>query len=118
MGRKVKLSRENMRKLAEDAVLITVGIQQDGATYALSPTTEQRIREAYPKLHRLPAVFLGYHKDSDFDWLHPPRWKEMALLLTGLSEDQIAQLGGVRLYSPEREEVLWEWKPAVATAGG
>jgi hypothetical protein len=118
MPRKVKLSRENLNKLEQDALLITVGIQQDGATYGLEAPSKRRIREAYPQLDLLRAVFLGHYKDSDFDRLHPPRWKEMALLLTGLSEDQIAQMGGVRLYSPEREEVLWEWKPAAVTSRG
>ena len=62
MGRKVKLLRENMVKLAEDALLITVGIQNDGATYQLSPTTRRRVEENFPGLQLLRSVFLGHRK--------------------------------------------------------
>ena len=45
---------------------------------------------------------------------HGPLWPLAATLLTGLTMDQIGQLGGLRLEDPWKKTVLWEWHPDVA----
>jgi hypothetical protein len=95
----------------DDPLVIIVGIQHDGAAYQLLPPSQRRIEEAYPKLELLRSVFLGHDKEADFERLQPPRWEQMATLLTGLNAKQLMRLGGVRIYSPERDQVLWEWLP-------
>ena len=35
--------------------------------------------------------------------------------LTGLTAKQLMRLGGVRIYAPEEERIVWEWLPAAAT---
>jgi hypothetical protein len=112
------MMKDPMRPTADDPLVISVGIQHDGAAYELHPRSQRRIEEKFPGLKLLPVVFLGHRRASEFDTLQPPRWKQMALLLTGLTEEQIAEMGGVVLYSPEREQVLWEWEPAPATRQG
>jgi hypothetical protein len=104
-----------MKQLAQDCLLVTVGIQHDGAAYELDSFTRQRLRQQFPNQTRLPDVFLGHHHASDFPRLHAPHWETVVRLLTGFSDEQIAELGGARLYSPEEDKVLWEWKPQLLT---
>jgi hypothetical protein len=38
----------------------------------------------------------------------------MAKMLTGLTAAQIAALGGICIYNPDTEKVVWRWHPARA----
>jgi hypothetical protein len=102
---------DRMKKLAEDALLIVVGLQHDGGVYQLDPLSERRIEEAFPGANVLPVVVLGYRTEADFERTHRPHWEQVAKVLTGLTPEQIARLGGVRVYDPERNRVVWEWRP-------
>jgi hypothetical protein len=109
--------KDPMRPTKDDPLVIIVGIQHDGAAYDLHPRSEKRIAERFPDANSLSAVFLGHRRKAEFPDKHRPNWLRVAVLLTGLTEEQLAQLGGVVIYSPEREEVLWEWVPAATHRG-
>jgi len=104
-----------LRPTKDDPLLIVVGIQNDGAAYQLHPGSRARLLEAFPGLEPLRSVFLGHRKPEDFPRWHAPRWEQMAELLTGLTAKQLMRLGGVRIYAPEEERIVWEWLPAAAT---
>jgi hypothetical protein len=106
---------EHRRKLAQDAVLIVFGIQNDGTVYAIDLYSEDRIKECYPDAKPLRSLFLGHYKETEFETLNRPRWEQMVFMLTGLSAEQIAALGGVRLLDQEDHRVVWEWKPKVVS---
>lgn len=40
---------------------------------------------------------------SDFEKLHGPLWKQIVSMLTGLSWEQIAGLGGIKIYDPVKK---------------
>jgi hypothetical protein len=93
-------------------LLIYVGRQHDGAVYELGPRTEWRLEKAFPQTTRLPSVFLGYEKTEDFERLHGRLWEQVAVMLTGLSLEQINNLGGFRICDSEEKK---EWDPGVLT---
>jgi hypothetical protein len=96
-------------RLAAKGLLILLGIQHDGGVYGLDFRSRERIKEAFPDVEPLPMVMLGHRRDTEFDRLHPRRWEVMVPLLTGLTKDQIARLGGVRIYDTDNERLVWEW---------
>jgi hypothetical protein len=48
----------------------------------------------------VPGVFVGYDTRAEFEELHGPMWKQIAMMLTGLTWEQIESMGGVRIYDP------------------
>lgn len=83
-----------------DPIVITIGRQRDGTTYRLHPSSKARVQAQYPTVHPAPSVFVGYDTQSDFQRIHGPMWKQVAMLLTGLGAQQMRELGGVRLEDP------------------
>lgn len=97
-------------------LVIAVGWQHDGGVYMLQPWDEARIREAFPDAVINPGMLVGYDKSEDFERFHRPYWQQIALMLTGLTPEQIAHFGGVRLWDAAAHKVLWEWHPGQVTA--
>ena len=112
------MSRATTKKLVNPLV-VHVGRHANYTIYVLEGATEDRLKEAFPRLRRIPRVILGYASPEDFVPLHSPHWPYISTMLTGLTPEQIGQLGGVRLYDPswKQEEVIWEWRPHVTHAG-
>ncbi len=94
---------------------IAVGWQGNGGVYMLQPWDKQRVQETYPEAVIIPAMMVGYDRTEDFTRFHRPHWQQITLMLTGLTPEQIARLGGVRLWDPEAKKVLWEWHPDAVT---
>jgi hypothetical protein len=86
-----------------------VGCQRSGCTYGLHPHSADLVRKKYPRTRLVPSVFIGNDREKDFAWeQQEPSWDHVAQILTGLSKDELEQLGGYRVYDPVREEVLRE----------
>lgn len=101
--------QETLNRLRRTGLLIRLGIQHDGGVYRLDTLSLKRIKAAFPDVEPLPMIMLGHRRATEFDRLHPRRWEEMARLLTGLTPDQIARLGGVRIFDTDNDRVAWEW---------
>jgi hypothetical protein len=95
---------------------IAVGWQGNGGTYQLQPWDRRRIREAFPEAVMIPSIFIQYDEKEGYERFHRPYWQQFALMLTGLTAEQIARFGGIRLWDAETEKVLWEWYPDSVTA--
>ena len=81
-------------------VVINIGRQSDGCTYQLNPRSRVEIQRRFPGAHPAPSVFVGYETQSDFEPIHGPMWKQVAIMLTGLSWEKIEEMGGASLYDP------------------
>ena len=103
------------RKPRTGPLEIAVGWQQDGGVYELQPWDEDRIREAFPDAVIIPGMLVGYDETEDFERFHRRYWQQIALMLTGLTPEQIARLGGIRIWDPTAKKVLWEWHPEQVT---
>jgi len=82
------------------AIVINVGKQSDGCVYELHPLSRRDIRQKYPSVRAAPSVFIGYGTKSEFEELHRSMWKQVAMMLTGLTPRQIESLGGAQIYDP------------------
>jgi hypothetical protein len=80
--------------MVSQGVEIDVGRQRDGWTFWLSPRAKQLLRGKVPEPVLDTSVFVGYDTKNDFEFFHGPVFEHVALLLTRLSRDQLAQLGG------------------------
>lgn len=105
------------RRRTPEKLRILVGRDAAGAVYELDPLSESRVQEAFPEAQGLPQVILGYRHEGEFQTLHGPHWPVVGTLLTGLTLEQIRQLGGMRLYSPREKAVVWDWPTATAKTG-
>ena len=88
--------------LTAQAILIHVGCQGDGYAYELHPRSRRLLEEHFPQVARVPSLFVG----AD-DTARPRQddriLRHVAILLTGLTPEQAAELGGVVFYAPVAE---------------
>jgi hypothetical protein len=104
------------RKLHTGPLEIAVGWQGNGGAYQLQPWDQRRVREAFPEAIMIPAIFIHFDESVGYEPFHRPYWPEFARMLTGLTPEQLAHFGGVRLWDSSRHKVLWEWHPEPVTA--
>lgn len=72
-----------------------------GFTYALSPTSRERIIVAFPHTKLYPSLFLSTGTQQDIVRQHGDNWwDQVCKLLTGLTEEQVHSLGGYRIFQP------------------
>src|SRR5262249_55801418 len=102
---------DTVRELASKCILVRAGIQHDGGVYGLDLRSQERILNAFPGAQPLRSIKLGHYRESDFERLGRPRWKQTVLMLTGLTREQIAQLGGVTIYDTDNKRILFQWPP-------
>jgi hypothetical protein len=95
-------------------VVIEVGPQTDGCTYGLHPYSQILIDKKYPQARQVRAVFVGVARGKVLGGEQQQSiWDHVAHILTGLSEDQLNDLGGYRIYDPV-EKAVWREAPALA----
>lgn len=85
---------------------ILVSRRSDGCTYSLSPTSRKLIRRAAPDAYLAPIVFIASQTPNDFETTQGPIWGQVANILTGLSEEQLAHLGGYSVIDPVARQVF------------
>jgi hypothetical protein len=104
------------RRQTEGPLIMRVHLEANGSTYSLDVLSRLWVEEQFPKARGLPLVFFGWNKEEEFESLHGPLWPLAATLLTGITMEQIGQLGGIRLEEPLKTKVIWEWRPDDPTA--
>ncbi len=93
-------------------VEIDVGRQRNGLTFQLSPHAKEILRGKVPEPVLNTSVFVSYDTKSDFEFFHGPVWEHVALLLTRLSPDQLAQLGGFVFVDRSRDDEILFSQPS------
>lgn len=87
-------------------IKIHVNSQGDGYVFGLHPLSEIWIAENYPTKARVPVVFIGSDQRQDDPPLHPSIIEQVLKLLTGLSLDELNQIGGFSLYNPKTQQEM------------
>lgn len=85
---------------------ISVGRQAHGCAYQLHPRSRLVVEREYPTTRVVPSVFVGYETQADFEATHGPLWKQIAMILTGLTWSQLKKLGGIAIYDPAAGKVV------------
>jgi len=87
---------------------IMVGEQSDGCAYGLNPTSEKLVRRRFPHATLAPSLFISSGSRNGSRAAQDPIMDQIAIILTGLPEHRIAELGGYRVYDPVSRRVLRE----------
>ncbi|HEY3570232.1 MAG TPA: hypothetical protein VGP73_20040 [Thermoanaerobaculia bacterium] len=88
---------------------VAVGEQGNGATFRLTPETRMMLEARFSGWSRGPkGVFLEAERLWDFSLMRDLMWAQVVMLLTGLTEQQIQELGGFTFVDPVDHEVFFE----------
>ena len=80
---------------------------RDGVTYGLDLATRRRLKQRFGSdVCAAPRIFIAYETVPDFAEILGPRRKQLILLLTGLSEERLKELGSVVFVDPVTEQAL------------
>jgi hypothetical protein len=70
----------------------------DGTVYRLSTASQERIMRRFPNARLAGDVFFSTQTQKDYERDHGPVWDDVIGILSGLSADQVSELGGYRVY--------------------
>ena len=99
--------------MAEKRTLIgRVGPQHGGYTFRLDPLDMRWIQKYAPERQRVSSVFIGFDQKSDLSQIHEAIWQQVFTLLTGLTMDEINELGGIAIENPLTRQEVYNSQPA------
>jgi hypothetical protein len=87
-------------------VIIHMTRQSLGCTFSLHPHSRSAIRRRFPQAHQASSLSIEYGTRTDFEQTCGPIWDHVAITLSGLSLEQLAELGGYRVFDLEAESVV------------
>ncbi|MBI1923684.1 hypothetical protein HYR99_05485 [Candidatus Poribacteria bacterium] len=93
--------------MEQPEIIINVGIQFDGYVFRLRPRSREWLKTKFSLAHTVASVFIGFDKKQDFQQIHRSIWNQISILLTGLSLEEINQLGGFTVFSPRTGEEVF-----------
>ncbi len=70
----------------------------EGTIYRLSTASLERIMKRFPNARLAGEIFFSDQSKQDYERGHGPVWDHVIGLLSGLSMDQVNELGGYRVY--------------------
>ncbi|MBY0229397.1 MAG: hypothetical protein K2W96_08975 [Gemmataceae bacterium] len=82
--------------------------RSDGWVYGIDHQSRFLIRKAYPETAMMQFVHLIAPPPDDPEPSQSRYWDQIATMLTGLNEEQIRALGGLRVFNPETRCVYRE----------
>lgn len=92
-------------------IIVEVGKQMDGATFRLSPKARAFLRSRIDDLPSRSSIFVADETGSIFEHYHGPMWEQLVMILTGLNEEQLSELGGFEFVTAIDGKVLFESSP-------
>ena len=92
---------------ADEPLVVYRSSDRTGATYALNLRVRERLRQQYgDAVHLPPRVFIAHETKDDYQRIHGSIRRQIVFLLTGLSEDRLAELGPIEFRDPVTEEEI------------
>ena len=70
----------------------------DGTVYRLSTASQERVTRRFPDARLAGEAFFSTQTQADYERDHGRIWDQVIKLLSGLSVDQVRELGGYRVY--------------------
>jgi hypothetical protein len=83
----------------------------EGTEFRLEPASQERILLHFPNARVVGQVTFPTQVRNDYERQHGPVWDQVVILLTGIPDEAVTRLGGVRIVTPEGR-VLYERVPA------
>ena len=91
-------------------IVIEVGQQMDGATFRLSPKTKVYLSSRFKDLPPFSSVFVSHEIEPDCSRYYA-LGEHIAIVLTGLGENELKNLGGFEFVTPADGKVVFESVP-------
>lgn len=76
---------------------IEMTTQGNGWTFRLDPKSRSLLTQRFDHASIGSSVFVGTDTRRSYEDIHGTMWNQIVLLLTGLSPDQIEELGGYQI---------------------
>jgi hypothetical protein len=92
-----------------DHLVIYVSRQSGGATFRLQTESKLLVRTKAPRSRLLSTVYVGDEGLSDLEAAPDTLWGQVAIMLTGLTEEQLATVGGFRIVDSANEQTYYTW---------
>ncbi|MBL8946814.1 MAG: hypothetical protein JNK45_26830 [Myxococcales bacterium] len=90
-----------------DRVVIYQSGDRDGSTFELSSRARRMLEMRFAgAVHFAPRVFIAHETRADFERLHGSLARQIVMLLTGLTEERLAEVGSVEFRDPVTEKPL------------
>jgi len=99
-------------KVDEDTrIVVYQSTDRSGSTFALSPEARRMLQERFgTKFHGAPRIFIAHEiRDEirdDLERLHGRLAKHLVMLLTGLDDDLLGQVGDIEFRDPVTDRRL------------
>jgi hypothetical protein len=94
-------------------IVIHVTRQSLGATFTLHPHSRTAIRRRFPSTRQVYSIYIEHGTEFDFEQTNGLTWDHIAMVLTGLSLEQIEQLGGYCVFDLVAEQTVYDSTSAV-----
>ena len=90
-----------------DPLVVYQSADREGSTFSLSPESRRTLKQRFGEsVHPRRRIFIAHSTNEDFNRLHDSLWRQIVLLLTGLQEDRLAEVGRVEFRDPVTEQPL------------
>ncbi len=77
----------------DEAIVVYESSDREGSTFSLSPEARRRLQKRFgEKLHFAPRIFIAFEGRADAQRFHGFLARQLISLLTGLGEEQAAQV--------------------------
>jgi hypothetical protein len=91
----------------ETRIVVYQSTDREGSTFALSPEARRILQSRFgAKFHGSPRIFIAHDIRDDLERLHGRLAKQLVMLLTGLDDQSLAQIGDIEFRDPVTEERL------------
>ncbi len=89
-------------------IKIYLNDQLDCVTYQLDPLSRVWVQNQVSPLKPVGSVYVSYDSGTEPPWMEEAHRQHIAEMLTGLSAEQLKELGKVVFVDPKTETVLFE----------
>lgn len=79
--------------IEDETIVVFQSTDREGSTFSLSPDARRVLQQRFgDKIHFAPRIFIAHETRGDFERVHGRLAKQLVALLTGLSDEQVAQV--------------------------
>lgn len=88
-----------------EPLIIHVNVDGTGITFSLGLSARRRLERDFG-VHASPRVFVGHETRAAFEEIHGPMLRQLVLVLTGVDEDRLRDVGPIEFREPVTERLL------------
>jgi hypothetical protein len=79
--------------MEDETIVVFQSTDREGSTFSLGPDARRVLQQRFgDKIHFAPRIFIAHGTRDDFERLHGHLAKQLVALLTGLSDEYVAQV--------------------------